>query len=1792
MKQTNNAIKFLVAHYRAIYKNAFIKGIASSILLTASFGIASSANAQETATPTLEQISPAYSVALNQITPRATGSEGSSGSEETETIDINGTQNITKHGKDLSLNININAESTGNISLEDDQSTTAQENLLHVARGTIDIKGQNGKATSGKLAINQGDVEFVDSTIVKSSGAQGESGGVIYIKNNTKDQSASLTLGTTQLSNFLLAKDKDGKALEGAVQGGIVVNGENATLKINSLDPLNLNTFTQDGSIKITNGTKAQAGTIAIDNEGTLFSDKIIIEQTLSKGNDLQYVSIKANSLTLGSKDLESAKTTTNIGFQEATVVDKLNFVDKSGTYTLKDDVILERNFYNKTSSGLNDTTNSAGQITGNVNITDSSTLSVYKGAWETNNNITLNHGLLVVTSSASTESSNAKPGEGALLNNADPSSLTIKGTLDIKGSTPSKVNVVGTKGANASLDLTQGTLQFTDAGTINLSGDPANLETDYVSGSNVNSSGAFDNKLGFGRLFINSKDFKALLDDKSKGIIEVESGGLLSVSDPNQKLTLDLDTTDVTVDNASSKPGQISFKHREGGVLIIGGDVNLTAHNANQQFNIEDNIFSVNSLNYKVFKDDSKDQTLADQAVIEQGKIRLVTGLTTDNDTFVLGDAATGSAATLSLFGNGEIKVGANDKHDFVIAGNDSQLNFEAGNWKSNAVFKIDAGATVGADPNDAHKSFITVGSKYNASNVTITDYDASQVSNQNVLNVKNSANATFDKVTFGNNNVFVDDATLTLNGTKDVGTNAGINLTGSKITVEGAEAKVIYGQNVADTIKVTDSGVTIDATLKNAITLKNNSEFTISFSDKVTFNNQTLNSLKTALGGDLSGGFINVGQAKLQIKGLESGEVLYNDFEGFNGSNSNVTSEQLKKTTIIGVLDESNFSNSIGAIRSDKSEDAKFENFNVNFTTNSTLNNAAGNNGYFISNSTKDQAGDAVVKKDNNLVLNGGGKIGSITLEGSATAPDNKTKQYNTALNINGNANTVTIIEGDLTGKQESLVNINSTTQINGKVDVDKIQVYANTTAKGSFAVNKMTVANSKFEMTIAEGSDPSTSVLTLKGGEDHHFRVSENGEVEVYNIDDTATDTKLIVDGGKLTVKDTLKGGLDINTGMASVKNLNATKDISVGQLAVDSSYADPEDNAAGSGLLEVTNSLTLGGKVFRTEAPATLPSVVTTNGFSNMNDDPTLNKYTAGELDGNLYVGDNAQFGVGIAQQAFLDKIKELQTIKSIANDSSIVYINQPFAVKAGSGFGVIGNGAYNAHKHNAKTEYTDFKDTAYLTQDSVIAVNVDNIGSTYNPNGLAAVTFQGSSAKVVSETGGYILLDGNVFANTEYNIFDQESGGTGVTINHADGTAPDGWEGIEVRTANGLLHGVVKNGSSNKVAIELNANYQSILGVASTPVIDTIAKYVTQDSNLATSGRQPLDPNNPNKQYVNNFLTKAAQGNGSAAETVARLGVYGGVVQSAQATSAATTDAISSRMGVGSNATTSISFAESDNGMAMWISAVHKTLDSSNFDAQGVTYGAEVEASGIALGSDFSTGNGTTVGVMINFGNGSSDGKNVADDITNDFDYYSFGAYAGYRFGKIDFLGDVSFTQTSNEIKAPTYVESVGTDVDSSLISAGITAQYSIDYKNYSLKPHAGIRYNMLKVDDYTIKGREQIASYDADAMNYFSLPVGVILSSDYVSGAWTFQPSIDLTVAYNFGDDTSDGTVNWVGIPLNTKVQSEVLDNLNYGINAGIMGSSKNKTFGLGIGYTGSSNTSSIGIKANFKYDF
>ena len=326
--------------------------------------------------------------------------------------------------------------------------------------------------------------------------------------------------------------------------------------------------------------------------------------------------------------------------------------------------------------------------------------------------------------------------------------------------------------------------------------------------------------------------------------------------------------------------------------------------------------------------------------------------------------------------------------------------------------------------------------------------------------------------------------------------------------------------------------------------------------------------------------------------------------------------------------------------------------------------------------------------------------------------------------------------------------------------------------------------------------------------------------------------------------------------------------------------------------------------------------------------------------------------------------------------------------------------------------------------------------------------------------------------------------------------------------------------------------------------------------------------------------------------GADAETVARLGVFGGAAQSAIAAGSSTYDAVSGRMGVGANGA-NITVADNTQGTAIWLAPIYKSSDSDGFDAEGVDYGVDMDLYGVALGADYTLSNGIRFGAMFNVGSGDVDGQGAGSAVSNDFDYYGFAVYGGYSMGALSVVADVSYTVADNDLEGNTSIDKVGASLDSTNLSVGVTGQYQLDFNGTTVTPHAGLRFSRIDLDDYTIDGEDIIADYDADSMNIFSIPVGVTFAKEFTGDAWTVKPSLDLTLTGNFGDDETDGTVHWAGVDnLSTNVSSEVIDNFTYGATLGVAAKTGNFSLGLGVNYTGSSNVDEFGVQANARFMF
>ena len=538
--------------------------------------------------------------------------------------------------------------------------------------------------------------------------------------------------------------------------------------------------------------------------------------------------------------------------------------------------------------------------------------------------------------------------------------------------------------------------------------------------------------------------------------------------------------------------------------------------------------------------------------------------------------------------------------------------------------------------------------------------------------------------------------------------------------------------------------------------------------------------------------------------------------------------------------------------------------------------------------------------------------------------------------------------------------------------------------------------------------------------------------------------------------------------------------------------------------------------------------------------------------------------------------------------------------------------------------------------AYIGANSVLAFGNAALNATRTEDNKtterAALHFDDDAASIFGAGGKIVLTGGEFNTIDKVMLFTDNGTNTGVTI------AADGQD-IRVESLSGLYYMTLEAGTETTGG-ELMLNHSRLNEVftsASTPVKNSLVAYAERNNNWADGNAEvdrlvgdlrrdvtynpttntftdakgtTLDSNRfvaieqTNEQGTVTYTvydeadnavldyTVMYDASGATAETTARMGAYAGVAQAALAAGASTYDSISSRMGIGAQSST-MTFAENGQGAGLWLNPIYKSHDSDGFDAEGVDYGVDMDLYGVALGADYTLANGLRFGAMFNVGSGDADGQGAGSAVSNDFDYYGFGAFVGYTMGALSVVGDVSYTAVDNDVEANLPFDKVGASLDSTNFSVGVTGKYELDFNGVSVAPHAGLRYSSIDIDDYSVDGQETYAHFSAQSMDVFSIPVGVTIAKDIVAGSWTVKPSFDLTLTGNFGDDEFDGDVEWEGVSnLVTQTSTEVLDNFTYGATLGVAAKTGNFSLGLGVNYTGSSNTDEFGVNANARFVF
>ena len=1788
MKQTNNAIKFLMAQYRAIFKSAYFTGMTSAVLLTAGLA-AGAAQATEVSIEWGDSIDkPAAADTINGTDNTVTlsgdkfisdltvnGTVSFSGSDAASGGRVIVTNSMSLNGANLTLTTAANGSGIfGAHQIVPTEEGAGQPlftggNTSFVAdKSTLNIK-------SGGLAILFTNMTLNDSTVTIESGSGiGAEVGEVTTADGFDYTKGVLTIngGTYTLQS-------------GGWMYGTTVNLNDATITLGTNGGASADIFTAgnsgyttgvlnitDTSLSVVSGGKSWiGGNITNLNDGAVITTQGTL--VLGKATPNSVINIHDGAT------LQVNTTATGHIFAQGDIVmdgGNLTLTPSDGKYGLIG--ISTSDDYDANLDEPFDTDLTA--TGGNITVTKSQIQMA---------NVTLGGNTVVTLGTNIGDNSGSNFADNAQIN-AISNDANQNGVLTVNGATVNMED--GSLMTYRQMDLTSGTINLNgadDATTDNESG--ASMLRGYGDGITNLQGGSIvvGNNVGV----IRSKDINLTGTAISVGSGTLTIGGSVN-KDGNGSAVVsgtDFDMTGGSINNA----GTLNLGIKSGGTAVDNSGSVFT--------------FSAGTLNNSGTLNVRSGSTfaLAGADVSNTGKISIEEGgIFTTNGTFSLaGNSGTleltsGSTATLggeavTLTGILDVKDGAavnvTGKVDFNGDGSNASGNLVDLKIANSGDFTIDStgtfsiadaeqtiGLTVTAAAGESGNTFTVSGGNgfagFNSGSTGVLYVDVTGVSGLADYLTGSDGNYTMSAADFAN---FATALKNELANSAD--SKLTINLDGVSVALADDAIDETTNSTTYDKIKdVVSSGVTPENLQNTAVDVTGATDVTGSFGQaQVAAAGSVAVSGKNPL--TLNGHEVN---------GTSTGTALV---QAGTGDTATVGGATLKAGSQLN-LNVQNGTGTIGSITTTLGEGAD--------SAGEVVVNAGSTIAVVATTTTVNSVKDGITESTRlGDIGTAAAQVSKVSTAGALTAQDVYAKEAS----VNGG--------GVLT--VESLNTTTTTVESNGQVAAtDFTTNTADVKAGASVAVtDTFTAANATIAGTL-QADTAELGVATVDGGVLQDITSLEVTDSLTLTNDATATVNTL-----------TVGAGASVNVGNGDVADGSATMFAQNIEFDEDSDWfkVDP--------------------------AWGTKASVV---GVAQFGATTTTNlKGDAGVLEGKAAALQNSILAVGVTIDANTETyIRDLfaqytdPTTGSLKQGDvgSIVYVEG--SLNLASGAKLVADSNYTgtsfenamAEVGNAYAAQISANDV-YIGANSALAINTDAAIQDAD-NNRAAIVFNKTgtdNANIYSNGGKVVLVGDNLTSKDNLKLFGIAGGTTGsvqlTTVND---------QGLRVESLNGLMYYTLTNDNvTDSFTLQLDrTRVDSVFNDVSSPVKNTLISYAADynDWNAKTpvdqlhgaatgltytpaaGGNQATITDEAGTSYnlsdyivINRGTTEEPnyvvyekaynallddivmnKSNARDAETVARFSAFGGVAQSAMAAGAATYDAISGRMGVGANGT-NITVADNMQGAAIWLTPVYKSNEADGFDADGLDYGVDVDLYGVALGADYTLANGLRFGAMFNVGSGEVDGKDLGSNVSNDFDYYGFGAYVGYSIAAFSIVGDISYTVADNDVEANLLNgDKLSESLDSSNFSVGITGQYQVDTGSVLVTPHAGLRYSSIDVDDYTIANT---ANVDSDDLSIFSIPVGVTIATEFTSNEWTIKPSFDFTVTGNFGDDSADGTVHWAGVEnLSTSVSSEVIDSFTYGATLGLGVQNGNFGLGLGVNYTGSSNTDEFGVQANARFVF
>ena len=1209
-------------------------------------------------------------------------------------------------------------------------------------------------------------------------------------------------------------------------------------------------------------------------------------------------INIEANTLTLGSTALSSTQSE-NLYFNQAKARDEINFVamtsgtdvNEDGTnntgvrndgYHLVSDVVGSHYMLTSSQDGkLQYYTAQSGVVNGPVTITQTSTdsgnLWIQNGNWTANGQITLASGG-TLTVGGSDDIDHTVAGTPA---NGPDATLTLNQALvldlsDQTNAADAKINVSGSGDFFA--------LDYADE----LDG-IVSAETERVALLDLRNGLTMQGYTNAGSTAYNGT---ATFNVSNDGVI------LLSADDVN---------TILSQNNVSSTSGAF-FQASAGGAYIVDGDIvadfadfnntgstngfylssgsagilaanKLTVEHANdtsagsehndktyiatpQALNLAGNLYvadlEINDLQLTNGGTDGKDKpadagNYASLVTIANGTAHISKSLTSVNQTLALTGTAGLVFDTDAVTDQGTVAV------DILRADDSGSIIFGNGEWTANAINLSGAGSSLEVDGDAEDGEDINGSDTYatlNATSLTMAKDSHAYIKADGTANFKTadlSALAAADKYETAAIQV---DGELSISDSVKFGKEGSIALEKNGILSLGNKA--VNESIIKDGTYTTGTVSLISGSTFTKIRNNLGGELHLDLGSGTVFGGDQIKAFKQLLftsdsfadGVLVNGGVLNIGNATFQgVKvnelvgeGLSGYTATWDSLKGFSDIFGNdVTNDTLVQTNVSDIKPGDQIQGHWGSL---SMEAGVADSAQVQIAGNTSLNFAAGNNGFFISNADHTKALGADIQSRKDLTLENGGKIGQINMvEGVDDAEKNLT-----VLNVTGpNKTTIESIMGEplnAAGATGSIANATLVSIQGGETEItkglqyiDEVEVLngAYLNVKGTAEVGSLLTVNSdaKFDTSLE------LNYGMLIGGTTEAKDILFNGNGQILNAIDTSDlDTLDIMNGGTLKAETFTFKEDPANGGNGA---LVVGYDLDDSDLNALSSLINGAP-VTGTGYLEISNYLDLnGGTLLVDPAYGEATSVAAVMNFKDGTDttyETQLND--VGIVNGSALVGKNAALGIGATLAETKEAIAKYQTHGSLSEDNygSILYLNGQLTLSANSEIALNSaatvntiEGLRSVLKYNVNQETSEdyrrdqYADLGLGANTAIIMTEQAFISDTDGSKNGVAITFDQTNA-VVNGQGGDIVLIGSFDAKDPLNFFmDKDGEGhQGALIAGQD---------INVYTQNGFLYTVLKAGTEAGYGEQLKVDTErayAVMNEASNPVVETLISY--------------------------------------------------------------------------------------------------------------------------------------------------------------------------------------------------------------------------------------------------------------------------------------------------------------------------------------------------------------------------